>query len=65
MSEREHRRFRVGDIVYVKAHTSLRGQHRVVALLPHNGRCFEYRVKHPSESVERICPESHLRGYQP
>jgi hypothetical protein len=52
----EHK-FHRGELVKLISAMAPRGIYRVVRQLPHNGRHFEYRLKHSRESFERIAPE--------
>ena len=57
-------KFKVGEVVdYSEPRLGLRTvrrQHEIVRLLPSDGTQFQYRIKAPGESFERIAQESQL-----
>ena len=57
-------KFNVGEVVDFSqrrlALPTLRGRYEIVRLLPSDGSQFQYRIKAPSESFERMAQESQL-----
>jgi hypothetical protein len=51
-----------GELVKLISAMAPRRIYRIVRPLPHNGRHFEYRIKHSRESFQRIAPE-HLLNH--
>jgi len=63
-SEPEHHRFRVGQHLTLlgsgRYWARSAGLCRVVAILPHEGGQFLYRVRSETENFERVVPEADL-----
>jgi hypothetical protein len=57
-------KFKVGEVVEFSqrrhALPTVRGRYEIVRLLRSDGSQFQYRIKAPSESFERIAQESQL-----
>jgi len=59
-----HHKFKVGEVVDYNeprlALPTVRRQYEIVRLLPSDGSQFQYRIKTPGESFERIAQENQL-----
>jgi hypothetical protein len=64
-SLREHK-FRIGQSVYFTSrplgHMIANSTYEVVRLLPSDGADYQYRIKNPKESFERVARESQLEN---
>jgi hypothetical protein len=55
-------KFKIGQFVDYLGRARASGVYQVTQLLPPEGEVFQYRIKNPNESHERVAKEHELRS---